>query len=107
MCSAVSIALPAVGTEAIGGRLWSHIESCAECRMQYLRYGEMYDALADLRYVDITAPGGLPGRVMASLGPAAVPDLEDRRDHVVPVAAAAALATAAAGTAVLVKIYRH
>jgi hypothetical protein len=75
--------------------------------MQYLRYREMYDGLADLRHVDTAPPAGIHRAVMASMGPVAVPDLEDRWDHVVPVAAAAALATAAAGTAVLLKIYRH
>ena len=107
MCSAVTVALPTIGAEPIGGRLWSHIESCDECASHYERYSEMYDALAGLRHVEMVAPTGLPDRVMASLGPVPVPDLEERWDHVVPVAAAAALATAAAGTAVLFKIYRH
>jgi hypothetical protein len=44
---------------------------------------------------------------MASLGPVAVPDLDESNDHRVQVAAAAALATAAAGTAVLMRLYRH
>lgn len=107
LCSAVSVALPAVGNDVIGGRLLSHIASCDECATQYEAYTEMYKGLADLRHVHITAPAGLPQRVMAKLGPVAVPDLEDRWDHVVPVAAAAALATAAAGTAVLFKMYRQ
>jgi hypothetical protein len=67
----------------------------------------MHDRLADLRYIEMAAPAELRHSVMASIGPVAVPDLEDRWDRVVPVAAAAALATAAAGTAVLFKIYRH
>ncbi len=107
MCSAVSVALPTVGTELMGGRLGSHLESCKECRTQHRRYAEMYGGLADLRYAQMAAPAGFTHRVMASLGPVAVPDLEDRWDHVVPVAAAAALATAAAGTAVLLRLYRH
>jgi hypothetical protein len=96
-----------MGSDLIGGRLWSHIESCEVCTTQYLSYTEMYDGLADLRHVHMEMPTGLPRRIVASLGPVAVPDLEDRWDHVVPVATAAALATAAAGTAVLLKIYRH
>ena len=107
MCSVVSVALPRVGTEGIGGHLWSHVESCNECRSLFIRYDEMYDALAELRNTHKAAPGGLPERVMASLGPVAVPDPDERWDHVLPVAAAAALATAAAGTAVIFKIYRH
>ncbi len=107
VCAAVSVALPAVGHDLVGGRLWLHIESCEECSALYLGYREMYEGLDDLRYVQIEPPAGLHRRVMASIGPIAVPDLEDRWDHVVPVAAAAALATAAAGTAVLLKIYKH
>ncbi|MEN8238358.1 MAG: hypothetical protein ABFR53_04050 [Actinomycetota bacterium] len=107
VCSAVSVALPTVGTDLTGKRLWSHIESCDECEAQYRRYVEMYNGLATLRDTPIAPPAGLPQRVMASLGPVAVPDLEERWEHAVPVAAAAALATAAAGTAVLFKIYRH
>lgn len=107
MCSAVAVALPSVGTEHIGGRLQSHIATCGDCTTQYLRYGDMYDGLAKLRHVQVAVPVGLPHKVMASLGPVAVPDLEERWEHVVPVAAAAALATAAAGTAVFFKMYRH
>lgn len=107
MCSAVTVALPTVGNDLIGSRLWSHIESCEDCQAQYTGYRLMYKGLADLSHVQISAPAGLPQRVMMSLGPVAVPDPEDRWDHVVPVAAAAALATAAAGTAVLLKMYRH
>ena len=107
MCSAVSVALPTVGSDLIGGRLWAHIESCEDCQTQYLSYREMYDGLSDLQHSHISVPAGLPQRVMATLGPVVVPDLDDRWDHVVPVAAAAALATAAAGTAVLLKMYRR
>lgn len=107
LCSAVAVALPTVGTDATSGRLWSHIESCDECRAQFMRYDEMYEGLAGMRYAHVRAPGALTQRVRATLGPVAVPDIEERWDRVVPVAAAAALATAAAGTAVLFKIYRH
>ena len=107
VCSAVSVALPTLGSDLIGGRLWSHIESCDDCRMHYVGYRVMYDGLANLRFVQTPAPVGFSHSVMESLGPVAVPDLEDRWDHVVPVAAAAAFATAAAGTAVLLRIYRH
>jgi anti-sigma factor RsiW len=107
MCSVVSVALPTLGIEGIGGRIWSHVESCDECRSLFIQYDEMYEALAELRYTYMAAPGGLPQRVMASLGPVAVPDSDERWDHVLPVAAAAALATAAAGTAVIFRFYRH
>ncbi len=107
MCSVVSVTLPTLGTDGIGGRLWSHVESCDECRSLFAQYDEMYGALAELRHVHVTAPGGLPERVMVSLGPVAVPDTDERWVHVLPVAAAAALATAAAGSAVIFRIYKH
>jgi anti-sigma factor RsiW len=107
MCSVVSVALPAIGTESIGERLLSHAESCSECRSLFTQYDEMYDALAELRYAHMVAPGEMSQRVMASLGPVVVPDSDERWDRVLPVAAAAALATAAAGTAVIFRIYRQ
>lgn len=107
MCSAVSVALPTMGTDVIGSRLQTHVESCDDCRTEHARYAEMYDGLAGLRDVQIASQGGLTQRVMSSLGPVGVPGTGERWERVVPVAAAAALATAAAGTAVLVKIYRH
>jgi hypothetical protein len=53
-----------------------------------------------------TAPVGLTRSVLKSLGPVAVADREPRRDNRVPVAAAAVVATAAAGTVVLLRLYR-
>ncbi len=107
LCSAVHIALPTVGTGTISGRLWSHIESCESCQDEYAFYREMYEKLAELRDAHMAVPVGLTKHVMDSLGPVAVPDPDERWDHVVPVAAAAALATAAAGTVALVRFYRH
>lgn len=107
LCSAISAALPTVGGNAVSGPFASHLESCAHCRGEVAAYGEIYTSLEAMRQRRVSAPAALPYRVMASLGPVAAPELEERRDRRVPVAAAAALATAAAGTAVLVSLYRH
>jgi len=107
LCSAVSVALPTVGGNAVNGPLASHVESCAHCRGEVAAYGEIHTSLEAMRQRRVSAPPALPHRVMASLGPVAVPELKERHDRRVPVAAAAALATAAAGTAVLVSLYRH
>jgi len=85
----------------------AHIESCESCSREFAGYEAMYEGLASLSDVEMVPPYGFHWRVMTSLGPVAVPDVEDHWDRVVPVAAAAALATAAAGTVVLVRAYRH
>jgi hypothetical protein len=66
----------------------------------------MYRELHDLDRVKYRAPSGHIAAVMNGLGPVAVTTPEPRMDHRVPVAAAAVVATAAAGTAVLFKLYR-
>ena len=68
------------------------------------------EGLHDLRAETFTAPSEILPRVMADIGPWAVPDTQGRRDKRIPVAAAAvatAMATAAAGTAVALRIYRQ
>ncbi len=107
LCSAVSVTLPTLGAAAIDGRLASHAATCDHCLAEMAAYAQMHTTLASLRAHVEPAPSSLEHRVMASLGPVAVSTYEDRRDHRVPVAAAAALATAAAGTAVLFRLYRH
>ncbi|NHZ71001.1 MAG: hypothetical protein GWP18_05100 [Proteobacteria bacterium] len=107
VCSAVSVALPTVGVAGITGPLASHVDMCERCSVEVEGYGSMYTQLASLNDRHITAPGGFPQRVMASLGPVAIADRDSHRDHLVPVAAAAALATAAAGGAVLFRLYRQ
>jgi hypothetical protein len=107
VCSAVSVALPTVGSEGMSGPLAGHIEGCSTCSREVAAYEGLYAGLAGLQDVYEPAPAELANRVMANLGPVAVPDLDDRRDRRVPVAAAAALATAAAGTAFFVRFYRH
>jgi hypothetical protein len=106
MCSAIQVALPTVGEAAITGPLAAHVETCMPCRGEVLRYRTMYRELHDLDRVKYRAPSGHIAAVMNGLGPVAVTTPEPRMDHRVPVAAAAVVATAAAGTAVLFKLYR-
>lgn len=107
LCSAVSVALPSVVSSGTTGPLSHHIGSCERCKGEAASYAEMYRNLETLNAATVPAPGGLPQRVMSSLGPVEVPAQNGHRDHLVPVAAAAAIATAACGGAVLLRIYRQ
>ncbi|MDK1019771.1 MAG: hypothetical protein QGD89_10260 [Actinomycetota bacterium] len=108
ICSAVQIALPAVGEAAITGPLAGHVRSCLPCRGEVARYRRLCQQLAELRDMTLAAPGSLTADVMSSLGPVAVADDESKKENRVPVAAAAVVvATAAAGTVVLLKLYRQ
>ena len=106
MCSAVHVALPTVGESAITGPLANHVESCISCRAEVARYQAMYRELVSLDRTQYRAPRGFVAGVTDNIGPVAVEDVESRIDPRVPVAAAAVVATAAAGTAVLYKLYR-
>ncbi|MEN8041219.1 MAG: hypothetical protein ABFR95_06910 [Actinomycetota bacterium] len=105
LCSAVHVALPTVGEAAITGPLAAHVDSCMPCRGEVLRYRQMYRELDALEIDSHRAPSDLTNQVVANLGPVALVEHEPRRDNRLPVAAAV-VATAAAGTAVLYKIYR-
>jgi anti-sigma factor RsiW len=107
VCSAIHVVLPTVGEGAITGSLEAHVESCIRCRSEVARYRSMFRELEALEASVERAPGGFAAEVMDGLGPVAVADREPRRDNRVPVAAAAAVATAAAGTAVLYRLYRQ
>ncbi len=107
MCSGVHVALGTVGPTGISGPLTAHVERCAGCAREYEGVMSMADALARLDPVAHQAPPGLHTAVMDSVGPAAVPDTEHRSSLAVPVAAAAFVATAAAGTAVLIRLRRQ
>jgi len=65
----------------------------------------MYSDLEALEMSLELAPHDLPSNVMKYLGLVAVAEWKPSRDHRIPVAAAAVVATAAAGTVVLVKLY--
>jgi hypothetical protein len=66
----------------------------------------MHDELVALNPAEHRAPKGFVAGVADGLGPVLVEMAEPRIDPRVPVAAAAVVATAAAGTAVLYKLYR-
>jgi len=106
VCSTVHVALPTVGETAITGPLAVHVESCMACKGEVLRYRMMYRELEALDDNKHKAPQSLTAAVMSALGPVEVEALEPRMDPRVPMAAAAVVATAAAGTAVLYKLYR-
>ena len=107
VCSAIHVALPTVGEGTIAGPLEGHVESCVRCRSEMVRYRSMHRDLKALELSLEVAPEGLSRSVQNSLGPVAVVAREPRRDNRVPVAAAAVVATAAAGTVVLLKLYRE
>ena len=107
VCTAVSVTLPTVDIAGAAGVLTTHIQRCDRCHTEVESYRQLHDVLASMRDDTVPAPRDLRPRVMASLGPVAVPDLEPSSDHRVQVAAAAVLATAAAGTAMLMRLYRH
>ncbi|MCZ7532080.1 MAG: hypothetical protein M5U23_01500 [Acidimicrobiia bacterium] len=106
MCSAVHVALDTVGTSAVAGPLAGHIERCEVCGHDVQSLQDVTMALRSLDPEAHLAPGGLQADVMGSLGPVAVPDPVHGISLKVPVAAAAVVATAAAGTAVLIRIRR-
>jgi hypothetical protein len=106
MCSAIHVALLTVGEVAITGPLAAHVETCVPCQGEIVKYRMMYRELGALDLARYRAPLGTTAWVMDNLGPVAVEVDVSRRDPRVPVAAAAVVATAAAGTAVLYKLYR-
>ena len=106
LCPAVNAALPAVGLAAIPGPLSGHVASCAVCTAEVERYQAMHDDLASLDPAYYRTPHGLVAAVMGGLGPTSVEFTRPKLDARLPVAAAAVVATAACGTAVLIKLYR-
>ncbi len=105
MCSAVHVALDTVGTSAVQGPLAGHVERCAVCEQDVRRLRAMTVALRSLDPQAHGAPRELRPAIMGALGPVAVPDLAPGISLKVPVAAAV-VATAAAGTAVLIRLRR-
>lgn len=107
VCTAVHLALPTVGPGAVTGALESHLDTCVRCTAEVAGYRKMYSQLEALETSLEPAPDDLETNVMKRLGLVAVADWQPHRDHRIPVAAAAVVATAAAGTVVLVKLYRE
>lgn len=106
-CSAVHMAVGTVGTGAVTGPVASHVERCDACERELVEIHRVEEAMASLSHETHEAPAHLHTAVMSSLGPVAVPDLDPRSSFAVPVAAAAFVATAAAGTAVLIRLRRQ
>lgn len=107
VCSAIHAVLPTLGEGTITGPFETHVASCVRCRSEVIRYRNMHRELRALELSLDMAPVGLTRNVMKGLGPVAVANREPRRDNRVPVAAAAVVATAAAGTVVLLRLYRE
>jgi len=105
MCSTVHVALDTVGTAAVTGPLASHVHACSECARMYAIASEYRSWLAAMDHDLLEAPSGLHDEVMRSLGPVLVADSGQRHSLKVPVAAAV-VATAAAGTAVILSLRR-
>ena len=107
VCSVVHVALGTVGANAVTGPVATHVEQCETCEREFAELALVEMELASLDPTAHTAPATLQPTVMDSLGPVAVPDMESRTSLTVPVAAAALVATAAAGTAVLIRLRRQ
>ena len=78
MCSAVHVALDAVGTGAITGPVAGHVERCAACERDVMDSRLVEEALKILDPAAHAAPRHLQMSVMGALGPVAVPDAEHR-----------------------------
>ncbi|MEZ5174719.1 MAG: hypothetical protein R2823_00725 [Acidimicrobiia bacterium] len=105
LCSAVHMAIDTMGPSAVTGPLASHAGRCGDCSAEIASVVVIGHGLAGLPRDAHRAPERLTDAVMDSLGPVAVPDLESRLSLRVPVAAAV-VATAAAGTAVIIHLRR-
>ncbi|MGI9585373.1 MAG: hypothetical protein ACR2N7_07255 [Acidimicrobiia bacterium] len=85
----------------------SHVGQCFSCRRELSTHRLLAETLVELRDTELVAPARIVPNVMAEIVPWAVP--EPARDRRLPVATAAAVATAtaAAGSAVLFRLYRQ
>lgn len=109
-CVPVSATLSARGEHGLSDRMVAHVEACRRCREELTGHRRLADGMRDLRSTIHAAPSGTYPRVMADIGPWAVPDPDpapSRRLQVAAAAVATAAATAAAGTAVVLRIARQ
>lgn len=106
-CVVVKSTLSVRGEPGITSSMSSHVGGCFACRSELSTHRRLHTTLSDLKGVEMIAPSQVLPNVMAETVPWVVPDLPDRFSRRVPVAAAAALATAAAGSAVLFRLYRQ
>lgn len=105
MCRTFDITVDTVGLVGVAGPLAKHADKCVDCRVVLEAMVIIDDHLGSLDAEHYRAPDALKPAVMASLGPGLAPVHEHRMSMKVPVAAAV-VATAAAGTAVIVRILR-
>ncbi len=106
-CVAVKATLSARGEPGLTSPMSSHVVDCFACRSELSTHRNLHNSLKGLRAVEMVAPTHLLPNVMAETVPWVVPDQPEGFSRRIPVAAAAALATAAAGSAVLFKLYRQ
>ena len=111
-CVPVKATLSARGDEGLTTAMWSHVESCSSCQADLADDRLIREDLKALAGVVHTAPAGTMPRVMASVGPWAVPDPEPSTTGpsakvLAAAAVATAAATAAASTVVILTRYRH
>jgi hypothetical protein len=104
-CVTVKATLSARGEHGLTPPMSFHVGECFSCRRELSTHRNLSSGLGDLRDVEIAAPADVLPNVMAEIVPWSVPDLARHRR--LPVAAAAAVATAAAGSAVLFRLYRQ
>lgn len=106
-CVAVKATLSARGEQGLTPFMSSHVDSCFACRTALFSHRGLQSTLRDLRNVEMIAPPHVLPNVMAETIPWVVRGRPAGFSRRVPVAAAAAVATAAAGSAVLFRLYRQ
>ena len=105
MCRTFDVTVSTIGLVGVAGPLAKHAERCVDCRVVLEAMLIVDNHLDSLDAEHYRAPDGFQPAVMASLGPGLAPEHGHRMSMKVPVAAAV-VATAAAGTAVIVRILR-
>jgi hypothetical protein len=105
MCRTFDLTVDSIGLAGVAGPVARHAESCVDCGVVLAAMRVIDGGLRSLDSDYYRAPDTLQPAVMASLGPGLAPEHEHRMSLKVPVAAAV-VATAAAGTAVIVRLLR-
>ena len=105
MCRTFDATVDSVGLIGVTRPLVRHAEQCPDCGVILAAMRVVDAGLGSLDTDYYRAPDTLEPAVMASLGPGLAPAHEHRMSLKVPVAAAV-VDTAAAGTAVIVRLLR-
>ncbi len=109
-CIPVRATLLSRGEDGLSASMSDHVDGCFACRSDLAAHRALLTELRSLDPEAHRAPAETVDRVMADVGPWAVPDPSPRSAAVLRIAAAAAVATAtaaAAGTAIAFSVYRH